>query len=104
MTAELERLYGGNLLFPEMQDRPYVIGNFVESLDGIVSFLIPGKSGGSPISGSSAEDHFVMAARTGMPPIRFSRKRAATCTTEACGATVITRDVMTSLACMLDLL
>jgi riboflavin biosynthesis pyrimidine reductase len=60
LTPELERLYGGNLLFPELQDRPYVIGNFVESLDGVVSFLIPGQSGGGPISGRSADDRFVM--------------------------------------------
>lgn len=60
LTLDLQRLYGGNLFFPEMHDRPYVIGNFVETLDGVVSFLIPGKSGGSPISGGSADDHFVM--------------------------------------------
>lgn len=60
LTPELERLYGGGLSFPKWSDRPYVIGNFVETLDGVVSYLIPGKSGGGPISGGSDEDHFVM--------------------------------------------
>lgn len=61
LTPELERIYGGDLSFPDLpQNRPYVIGNFVETLDGVVSFLIPGHSGGGPISGGSAEDHFVM--------------------------------------------
>ncbi len=61
LTPELERLYGGGLSFAaSLADRPYVIGNFVETMDGVVSFGIPGQSGGGPISGESAEDRFVM--------------------------------------------
>lgn len=61
LTPELQRLYDGNLAFPAYpSDRPYVISNFVETLDGVVSYKIPGQSGGDPISGGSAEDHFLM--------------------------------------------
>jgi riboflavin biosynthesis pyrimidine reductase len=58
LTSELRRLYGGDLYFPEPHsNRPYVIANFVETIDGVVSFRIPG---GAEISGGSAEDRFVM--------------------------------------------
>jgi hypothetical protein len=61
LTPELQRLYGGDLSFPEPHgSRPYVIGNFVETIDGVVSFRIPGRSGGGEISGGSDEDRFVM--------------------------------------------
>jgi riboflavin biosynthesis pyrimidine reductase len=61
LTSELCRLYGGDLYFPEPHsNRPYVIANFVETIDGVVSFRIPGRSGGAEISGGSAEDRFVM--------------------------------------------
>jgi hypothetical protein len=61
LTPELRQLYGGDLCFPPPHsNRPYVIANFVETIDGIVSFRIPGRSGGGEISGGSAEDRFVM--------------------------------------------
>jgi riboflavin biosynthesis pyrimidine reductase len=61
LTPELQRLYGGDLSFPEPRsNRPYVIGNFVETIDGVVSFRLPGRSGGKEISGGSGEDRFVM--------------------------------------------
>jgi len=60
LPPELLRLYGGDLAFPSSSSRPYVIGNFVSTVDGIVSFRIPGKSGGGDISGNSASDRFVM--------------------------------------------
>jgi riboflavin biosynthesis pyrimidine reductase len=61
LTPQLQRLYGGDLSFPEPHgSRPYVIGNFVETIDGVVSFRIPGRSGGGEISGGSDEDRFVM--------------------------------------------
>lgn len=61
LIPELQKLYGGDLSFPEKpKGRPYVIGNFVETIDGVVSFLIPGRSSGQPISCGSREDHFVM--------------------------------------------
>src|SRR5438067_8089595 len=61
LTSELRRLYGGDLCFPEPHsNRPYVIANFVETIDGVVSFRIPGRSGGGEISGGSDEDRLVM--------------------------------------------
>jgi riboflavin biosynthesis pyrimidine reductase len=61
LTPELLRLYGGDLSFPASHsNRPYVIANFVETIDGVVSFRIPCRSGGGEISGGSAEDRFVM--------------------------------------------
>jgi riboflavin biosynthesis pyrimidine reductase len=61
LPPELARLYDGGLSFPAPPtDRPYVIGNFVETIDGVVTFGIPGQSGGGPISGDSAADRFVM--------------------------------------------
>lgn len=59
LPAELRRLYGP-LRFPPHQDRPYVIGNFVSTLDGVVSLNLPGKSGGGPISGEFQQDRMVM--------------------------------------------
>ena len=58
LPPELIKLYDGDLSFPETK-RPYVIGNFVQTLDGVVSFQIPMHSGGTEISGASAEDHAV---------------------------------------------
>jgi riboflavin biosynthesis pyrimidine reductase len=61
LTSELRRLYGGDLYFPEPHsNRPYIIANFVETIDGVVSFRIPGRSGGGEISGGSDEDRLVM--------------------------------------------
>jgi len=60
LTPELQRLYGGDLAFPAPDGQPYVIGNFVSTIDGIVSFRIPGKSGGGDISGNNESDRFVM--------------------------------------------
>ena len=61
LTPELQRLYGGDLSFPKLDsNRPYVIGNFVETIDGVVSFRMPGRSGGAEISGGSDEDRLVM--------------------------------------------
>ena len=61
LSPELHYLYGGDLHFPEASDsRPYVIGNFVATLDGVVSYQIPGKSGGGEISSHDDGDRFVM--------------------------------------------
>ena len=61
LPNELKNLYGGSLSFPEVSDRPYVIANFVSTLDGVISFSIPGKSGGGEISGFDEQDRFIMA-------------------------------------------
>ena len=57
----LRSRYDGNLSFPPApEQRPYCIANFVSTLDGIVSFNIPGQSEGAQISKSNEEDRFVM--------------------------------------------
>ena len=57
----LRELYDGDLHFrtPPAQ-RPFVIGNFVSTLDGVVSYKIEGHAGGSTISGSDPADRFIM--------------------------------------------
>ncbi len=57
----LRARYDGNLSFPPApEERPYCIANFVSTLDGVVSFNLPGQSGGAQISGSNEEDRFIM--------------------------------------------
>ena len=61
LPDELSRLYGGDLRFPETAEgRPYVIGNFVSTLDGIVSYRMSGQAGGGTISGDNQPDRFIM--------------------------------------------
>ncbi len=60
LPQELSELYG-QLAFPPRAGRPYVIGNFVSSLDGVVALNIPGvRSGGGEISGFNTHDRMVM--------------------------------------------
>ncbi|MGA7830307.1 MAG: dihydrofolate reductase family protein [Terracidiphilus sp.] len=57
----LRELYGGDLhLQTPGVARPFVIANFVSTLDGVVSYEMKGKSGGSTISGSDPADRFIM--------------------------------------------
>ncbi len=58
----LATLYGGGFALPisEQQDRPYVIANFVETIDGVVSYNAPGQTGGSVVSGNNKQDQMVM--------------------------------------------
>ena len=61
LGSELQQLYDGDLAFgASPRQRPYVLGNFVQTLDGVVSYTIVGQSGGQPISGGCAEDLFLM--------------------------------------------
>ena len=61
LPEELRGLYGGDLHFRASgEGRPLVIGNFVSTLDGVVSFSKPGKAGGGDISGFNAGDRFIM--------------------------------------------
>jgi riboflavin biosynthesis pyrimidine reductase len=54
-------MYGGGLAFPPARDgRPYVIANFVSTLDGVISYDVPGQRGGGPISGENEADHAIM--------------------------------------------
>ncbi len=59
LPHELRALYG-RLQFPPQAGRPYVVGNFVATLDGVVSLGVPGLSGGGPISGFNQHDRMVM--------------------------------------------
>ena len=58
LPSELARLYG-DLRFPRTRRCPYVISNFVQSLDGVAALGIPKTSGGQ-ISGSNPHDRFIM--------------------------------------------
>ncbi len=59
LSADLLTLYGP-LQFPLQPGQPYLVGNFVSTLDGVVSLNIPGQAGGGPISGFNPHDHLVM--------------------------------------------
>ena len=59
LPSELTRFYGG-LSFPSHSGRPYVISNFVSTVDGVVSLDAPGKAVGDVISGSNEHDSIVM--------------------------------------------
>lgn len=54
----LRESYGGELAFPER--RPHVFANFVASLDGLVSFDLPGLASAAVISKGHPGDRFVM--------------------------------------------
>jgi riboflavin biosynthesis pyrimidine reductase len=61
LPEALRIAYGGDLRFPPSgPQRPYVIGNFVSTVDGVVSYEIAGKSGGGDISGFDGSDRFIM--------------------------------------------
>lgn len=59
LPEDLWKLYGGDLQFSATA-RPYVIANFAATLDGVVSYKIPGKSGGAEVTGRNTGDHFIM--------------------------------------------
>lgn len=59
-TLAAEVPYGGPLRFPE-SPRPYVVTNFVATVDGVVSLGIPDGTDSSSISGSSRADRYLMA-------------------------------------------
>ncbi len=72
LPPRLATAYGGGLLIEQASlaadappARPYVIANFVETVDGVVSYAAKGQSGsqsagGGAISGASEPDHMVM--------------------------------------------
>jgi len=55
LPAALRRWYDGDLGF-----REGVSANFVETLDGVVSYALPGQEGGGVISGRDPGDRFIM--------------------------------------------
>jgi len=61
LPDDLRARYDGKLSFPPAPvDRPYLIANFVSTLDGVVSFNLPGQSEGAQISNLNEEDRFIM--------------------------------------------
>ena len=58
LPSQLSGLYG-ELRLPGARRRPYVIANFVQSLDGVAALGIPQTSGGQ-ISGSNPQDRLTM--------------------------------------------
>lgn len=59
LPDELARMYSPFRL-PLRPDRPYVMGNFVTTLDGVVSLNLPGQAGGGEISGFNQHDRMLM--------------------------------------------
>jgi riboflavin biosynthesis pyrimidine reductase len=59
LPRELARLYG-RLWMPRVDGRPYVISNFVTTLDGVVALNVQGHESGGDISGFSQQDRMVM--------------------------------------------
>lgn len=59
LPPELAKGYG-HLAFPLHPGRPYVISNFVTTLDGVASLGASGGGGGSEISGNNQYDRMVM--------------------------------------------
>ena len=57
--AEVENFYG-QLRFPAHPERPYVIGNLVATLDGVVALEAAGNSGGPEIRGQKPHDRVIM--------------------------------------------
>jgi len=60
LPVQLVEIYG-KFCLPMPNDRPYVISNFVQTIDGVVTLNSPGYSGGGDISGFNPEDQFLMA-------------------------------------------
>ena len=61
LPPALRELYDGDLHFhTSAPERPFVIANFVSTLDGVVSYEIKGQADGSAISGSDPADGFIM--------------------------------------------
>jgi riboflavin biosynthesis pyrimidine reductase len=61
LPAALRERYGGDLVVPLVDGRPTVIANFVETLDGVVSFDPDSGKGGGEVSGFFEPDRLVMA-------------------------------------------
>ncbi len=60
LGPSLARRYGGELFVPLRSDRPTMIANLVETLDGVAS-MDAGRSGGQDVSGFNPADRFVIA-------------------------------------------
>jgi riboflavin biosynthesis pyrimidine reductase len=59
LVPDLERIYGP-LRFAMPGSRPWVIGNFVATMDGVAALDDPGREGGGEISGFNQHDRMLM--------------------------------------------
>jgi riboflavin biosynthesis pyrimidine reductase len=59
LPAPLAALYGP-LRLPAPTDRPYILANFVTTLDGVVAYDMPERAGVGDISGHNAHDRALM--------------------------------------------
>jgi riboflavin biosynthesis pyrimidine reductase len=86
LVPGLAAVYGGELSIPLRADRPAVVANFVETVDGVVAFDPAGMTGGGDVSGFSPTDRFVMGllralsdvVLVGASALRSRRRRAWT--------------------------
>lgn len=62
LPPALAAAYDGGLVIPDTQpgERPYVLVNFIESLDGVISYTLPGEPYQGTVGGKSDIDHMVM--------------------------------------------
>ena len=62
LPPELAAAYNGGLVVPDGQsgERPYVLVNFIETLDGVISYTQPGEPYQGTVGGKSDTDHMVM--------------------------------------------
>jgi riboflavin biosynthesis pyrimidine reductase len=57
---ELAALYDGGLTLEPAGGRPLVLANLVSTLDGVLSYALPGRAGGGEIGGFNEADAFIM--------------------------------------------
>jgi len=60
LPAAVAARYGGPLGFPAPTGRPFLFSNFVTTLDGVVSFDLPGRAHAGLISRSNDDDRYVL--------------------------------------------
>lgn len=60
LTGLFRATYDGDLSFRTVLQRPLIISNFVQTLDGIVSLKISTKSGGAEINGNNEENALIV--------------------------------------------
>ena len=60
LIGELAERYDGDLRIGLRADRPTLVANFVETIDGVVAMGTGGRSSGGDVSGYSPTDRFVM--------------------------------------------
>jgi riboflavin biosynthesis pyrimidine reductase len=62
LPPELATAYDGGLVVPDglPGERPYLLVNFIESLDGVISYTQPGEPFQGTVGGKSDIDHMVM--------------------------------------------